>query len=83
MLETKPSDLGAKDSPQWSAIAPLEVLEHLTDVHCHPTDSPTPHETMSTLPIRVCAMATRDTDQSLVRELAIAYPDKVVAGFGR
>lgn len=71
------------DIPRSSSFAPLAVLEHLTDVHCHPTDSPAPPEIMNALPIHVCAMATRDSDQSLVKDLAIAYPDKVTAGFGR
>lgn len=62
--------------------APPEVLSHLVDVHCHPADSPISHDVMSTLPIRICAMATRSTDQSLVRDLAIAYPDKVIPCFG-
>ncbi|KIP11098.1 hypothetical protein PHLGIDRAFT_100014 [Phlebiopsis gigantea 11061_1 CR5-6] len=62
--------------------APAEVLSHLVDVHCHPTDSPISHDVMSTLPIRICAMATRSTDQSLVRDLAVAYPDNVIPCFG-
>ena len=60
-----------------------EVLAHVVDVHCHPTDSPLNHELMSSLHIRVCAMATRHSDQALVRELAMLYPGKVVPCFGR
>ncbi|THH30530.1 hypothetical protein EUX98_g3650 [Antrodiella citrinella] len=37
---------------------------------------------MDELPIRVCAMSTRPSDQALVRDLAQRYPDKVVPAFG-
>lgn len=61
---------------------PAEVLAHVVDVHCHPTDSPISQEVMNSLRIRLCAMATRETDQALVRELATAYPEKVIPCFG-
>ncbi|KAH9929667.1 uncharacterized protein B0H18DRAFT_859558, partial [Fomitopsis serialis] len=57
-------------------------LAHVVDVHCHPTDSPLDDELFSTLPHRICAMATRDTDQELVADLARRYPDKVTPCFG-
>ncbi|KAG6335473.1 hypothetical protein ID866_3623 [Astraeus odoratus] len=37
---------------------------------------------MDNLPITICAMSSRPSDQSLVRDLAFAYPDKVVPCFG-
>ncbi|KAI0348301.1 TatD DNase family Scn1 [Trametopsis cervina] len=61
---------------------PVDVLPHVTDVHCHPTDSPLSTEAMDDLAIRVCAMATRASDQSLVRSLASAYPQTVIPCFG-
>ncbi|KAI0778717.1 TatD DNase family Scn1, partial [Trametes elegans] len=60
------------------------VLAHVVDVHCHPTDSDLAmtREAARTLPIRICAMATRGSDQDLVADLARAAPDKVVPCFG-
>lgn len=72
-------------TPAWApeqATVPREVLAHVVDVHCHPTDSPCPDEVMHSLAVRVCAMATRASDQPLVRDLAAAYPDKVIPCFG-
>jgi hypothetical protein len=60
----------------------LGVLRHVVDVHCHPTDSPTPLSTMNSLPIRICAMATRRDDQERVAELALQHPEKVIPAFG-
>lgn len=37
---------------------------------------------MDQLPITICAMSSRPSDQSLVRDLALRYPEKVVPGFG-
>ncbi|KAJ3573544.1 hypothetical protein NP233_g2364 [Leucocoprinus birnbaumii] len=37
---------------------------------------------MDDLQITVCAMASRDSDQNLVRDLALAYPTKIVPCFG-
>ena len=64
---------------------PRSVLEHVVDVHCHPTDSDMAMtlRTVEQLPIRICAMATRRGDQKLVADLARAHPDKVVPCFGR
>ncbi|CDO73096.1 hypothetical protein BN946_scf185007.g150 [Trametes cinnabarina] len=64
---------------------PRSVLAHVVDVHCHPTDSEakmTHHVVAEGLPIRICAMATRRSDQELVAGLARAHPDKVVPCFG-
>ncbi|KAF9820026.1 hypothetical protein IEO21_01688 [Rhodonia placenta] len=58
------------------------ILAHIVDVHCHPTDSPTPPEAMTAMSHRMCAMATRASDQSLVRKLAEQYPDSVIPCFG-
>lgn len=63
---------------------PRVVLAHVVDVHCHPTDSDFAMtlEAANDLPIRICAMATRRSDQQLVADLAEACPDKVVPCFG-
>ncbi|KAH7923253.1 Metallo-dependent hydrolase [Leucogyrophana mollusca] len=58
------------------------VLRHVVDVHCHPTDSEISQLSMDRLPITICAMATRQADQGLVRDLAAAHPDKVIPCFG-
>lgn len=42
---------------------PADVLKHVVDVHCHPTDSETSPEAIQKLPIKICAMATRPGDQ--------------------
>lgn len=63
-------------------VPQVEVLRHITDVHCHPTDSEISTEEMMALPITICAMATRQSDQILVAELARAYPQKVIPCFG-
>ncbi|KAF8808130.1 TatD DNase family Scn1 [Phlegmacium glaucopus] len=60
------------------------VLRHIVDVHCHPTDAPDgiSSNSMQHLDITVCAMSTMQTDQALVKQLATAYPEKVVPCFG-
>ncbi|KAJ7597396.1 TatD DNase family Scn1 [Mycena floridula] len=58
------------------------VIEHIIDVHCHPTDSEVTTSSMDALKIKICAMASRSTDQKLVRELAEKYPEKVTPCFG-
>lgn len=59
------------------------VLCHVVDVHCHPTDGPEiSHETMQNLKIKICAMATHQSNQHRVRDLALQYPDKVIPCFG-
>lgn len=60
-----------------------DILQHVVDVHCHPTDAPLIlPESMDRLQITVCAMATRQSDQVLVHNLATAYPAKVIPCFG-
>ena len=61
-----------------------DVLEHVVDVHCHPTDSDMAMTlaVVQDIPMRLCAMATRQSDQRLVADLARAHPDKVIPCFG-
>ncbi|KAH7886043.1 hypothetical protein F5I97DRAFT_1195195 [Phlebopus sp. FC_14] len=59
-----------------------DILRHVVDVHCHPTDSDVTAEGMNDLQITICAMSSRQSDQPLVRELALAYPTKVIPCFG-
>ncbi|KAJ7492346.1 TatD DNase family Scn1 [Mycena latifolia] len=62
---------------------PVPVLRHVVDTHCHPTDAPSiSAESMEHLEITVCAMSTHKQDQSLVRDLALGYPTKVIPCFG-
>ena len=63
---------------------PRSVLEHVIDVHCHPTDSDMGMtlDVAQEMAIRVCAMATRRSDQRLVAALARAHPAKVIPCFG-
>ena len=68
--------------PDLSPLPSPDVLAHVMDVHCHPTDSSLDEELFSNLYHRICAMATRGTDQELVTDLARRYPDKVVPCFG-
>jgi TatD related DNase len=67
-----------------SDLPNLAVLRHIVDVHCHPTDPPggVSSSSMQGLDITVCAMSTMQTDQARVKQLAIAYPEKVVPCFG-
>lgn len=62
-----------------------EVLRHIVDVHCHPTDAPegVSDASMESLEITICAMSTMPSDQAKVRNLALRYPDKVVPCFGQ
>ncbi|KAI0785335.1 TatD related DNase-domain-containing protein [Irpex lacteus] len=71
-------------SPSSSAgLPPDSLLAHIVDAHCHPTDSPISSSVMDALQLKhICAMATRASDQSLVRDLALAYPQKVIPCFG-
>ncbi|KAH9178653.1 TatD DNase family Scn1 [Lactarius sanguifluus] len=60
-----------------------QVLEHLVDVHCHPTDAPSiTASSIESLPCTLCAMSTQAGDQSKVAALARAHPDRVVPAFG-
>lgn len=54
-----------------------DVLEHVVDVHCHPTDNEVGVEDAANLPIRLCAMATRADDQAKVADLATKNPKRV------
>ncbi|KAF7347605.1 Dnase family scn1 [Mycena venus] len=64
------------------AAFPPRVLRHIVDVHCHPTDSPISAKSMEQLEISVCAMSTHHGDQSMVRDLALQNPAKVIPCFG-
>ena len=60
-----------------------EVLVHVVDVHCHPTDaSSILASTIETLPCTLCAMATQEGDQSKVADLARTRQDRIVPAFG-
>ena len=74
---------GTTSAVNSTQLPPRSVLEHITDVHCHPTDSRISSEEVKGLPIQICAMATRLDDQDLVRNLAKANPEKVIPCFGR
>ncbi|KAG2368799.1 hypothetical protein BDR07DRAFT_1468803 [Suillus spraguei] len=63
-------------------LPPPSVLRHVVDVHCHPTDSEISVKSMDNLPITIVAMSTFQANQGLVRDLAIAFPDKVMPSFG-
>lgn len=63
-------------------MPPTDVLQHVIDVHAHPTDSNITEAEIDQLPITVCAMATRHNDQQLVAKLARALPEKIVPCFG-
>lgn len=70
------------DPLDLSPLPSSDVLAHVVDVHCHPTDSRLDEELLAKVSHRLCAMATRGTDQELVAILACRYPDKVVPCFG-
>ena len=76
------SESGSETGPSTITVDP-SILAHVVDVHCHPASSPLNHTQFASLNIRVCAMATRPSDQAIVRELATTYPGKVVPSFGR
>lgn len=65
-----------------TVLPPEDVLKHVVDVHCHPTDSDINENDMEALRITLCAMATRQDDQALVADLAEKYPDRVIPCFG-
>ncbi|KAF9486579.1 Metallo-dependent hydrolase [Pholiota conissans] len=66
------------------ALPSASVLRHIVDAHCHPTDAPEgiSDASMAQLDITICAMASVESDQSKVRDLALRFPDKVVPCFG-
>ena len=60
-----------------------QILAHLVDVHCHPTDGPSiTTSPIESLPCTLCAMSTQAGDQSKVAALAQAHPDRIVPAFG-
>ncbi|KAJ7195551.1 TatD DNase family Scn1 [Mycena haematopus] len=62
---------------------PPGVLRHVVDAHCHPTEANSiSPESMERLDISVCAMSTYHGDQSMVRDLALQNPTKVIPCFG-
>ena len=77
-------DSELKEMQEALSSVPRSVLEHVIDVHCHPTDSDmgATLEMAKEMPIRICAMATRRSDQRLVADLARAQPEKVIPSFG-
>jgi len=62
-----------------------DVLCHIVDVHCHPTDVPEgiSVDSMDKLDITICAMSSMESDQGKVRDLGTRYPEKVVPCFGQ
>lgn len=78
-----PEQSTPQGDPPAAKLPPPDILRHVVDVHCHPTDSHISPEAMEELPIKICAMSTRPSDQELVRELANGNPDKVVPCFGQ
>ncbi|KAF6766704.1 TatD DNase family Scn1 [Ephemerocybe angulata] len=60
-----------------------DVLRHVVDVHCHPTDAGEVSQlAMDKLEITICAMSSMKSDQQRVAALAQANPDKVIPCFG-
>ncbi|KAJ6520106.1 hypothetical protein C8R45DRAFT_808738, partial [Mycena sanguinolenta] len=69
-------------STTMTAFPPC-VLRHVMDVHCHPTEATSiSADSMDRLQISVCAMSTHHGDQSMVRDLALQNPNKVIPCFG-
>ncbi|KAF8215927.1 hypothetical protein K438DRAFT_1901689 [Mycena galopus ATCC 62051] len=65
------------------AAFPPSVLRHVMDAHCHPTDANSISvDSMERLEISICAMSTHRGDQSMVRDLALQNPTKVIPCFG-
>ncbi|KAG8882768.1 hypothetical protein FRB99_004639, partial [Tulasnella sp. 403] len=40
-----------------------DILQHVVDVHCHPTDTDVSDGSMDDLKIKICAMSSRADDQ--------------------
>jgi len=60
-----------------------EVLKHIVDAHCHPTDAQNvSDEAMERLDITICPMSSMKSDQDKVAQLATKYPSKVIPSFG-
>ncbi|KAA1468088.1 TatD DNase family Scn1 [Dentipellis sp. KUC8613] len=62
--------------------APLDVLAHVVDVHCHPSQRAIERSVTSALVHTICPMASRPWDQPRVRALAEQCPGKVTPAFG-
>jgi Tat protein secretion system quality control protein TatD with DNase activity len=61
-----------------SILPSKDILEHIVDVHCHPTDEiEIADDVMTNLHIKICAMATNSEDQQRVAELARRFPGNV------
>lgn len=77
------SESSSSSSSSSTSLPGPDVLRHVVDVHCHPTDAPSiSAESMRRLGITICAMSSMQSDQTKVKELAIGYPEKVVPCFG-
>ncbi|SGZ18694.1 BQ5605_C020g09199 [Microbotryum silenes-dioicae] len=69
------------------AMLPVELLQRLTDAHCHPADDLAGLDT-ALIAIeqlhtgRLCAQSSTLENQSYTRSLAVAHPDRVVPFFG-
>jgi len=68
-----------------SDLPSVDILRHVVDVHCHPTDAPegVSSDSMDKLGITICAMSSMQSDQGKVRDLHTRYPEKVVPCFGQ
>ncbi|SCZ94086.1 BZ3500_MvSof-1268-A1-R1_Chr6-1g08411 [Microbotryum saponariae] len=67
---------------------PIELLQRLTDAHCHPVDDSagldralTAIEQLHTA--RLCAQSSTLENQSCTRSLAVAHPDRVIPFFAK
>jgi len=68
----------ALDMTEIPSLPSSDVLEHIVDVHCHPTDeAEIADDVMNNLHIKICAMATNSNDQQRVAGLAMRFPDNV------
>ena len=62
---------------------PADVLKHVVDVHCHPTDSEMTAQDIKELTIKICAMATRPSDQvCTIRHMLQVSVIDAIAGAG-
>ncbi|EJD45653.1 TatD DNase family Scn1 [Auricularia subglabra TFB-10046 SS5] len=73
-----PSNGGQSSGP----VPHVSLLQHLTDVHAHPTDNEIPDNVVGGLEMTICAMSTNARDQPLVEQLARQRPDRIVPCFG-
>ncbi|KAF8971729.1 TatD DNase family Scn1 [Flammula alnicola] len=67
-----------------SGLPSADVLRHIVDVHCHPTDASgiVSDASMSKLGISICTMSSMESDQDKVKDLASRYPEQVIPCFG-